>query len=102
MQGESNDGDTSDDDDDDSGWLTHSTFELRPPPVTRQQESERRVVNATGFDVRVLFPLPIPNAHKTSRTPLSQPRVSLPAQMVNLRIPSTTYVPTSIYNTTKG
>ena len=55
MQGESNDGDTSDDDDDDSGWLTHSTFELRPPPVTRQQESERRVVNATGFDVRVLF-----------------------------------------------
>lgn len=46
-----NDGDTSDDEEDESGWLAHSTFELRPPPVqARQHDGDRRPLSETGFD----------------------------------------------------
>ena len=48
----SNDGDTSDDDEEDSGWLAHSTFDLRPPPIqARQHDGDRRPLGS-GFDVR--------------------------------------------------
>ncbi|OBZ65736.1 Extragenic suppressor of kinetochore protein 1, partial [Grifola frondosa] len=48
----------SDDEEDDSGWLAHSTFELRPPPVTaRQHDNDRR---------------PLANAFEDSFTPTSQ------------------------------
>lgn len=47
------DGENSDDDEDDSGWLAHSNFDLRPPPVTaRQHEGDRQPLSSTGFEVR--------------------------------------------------
>jgi len=45
------DGEASDDDEDDSGWLAHSTFDLRPPPVTaRQRDTVRQPLGTSGFD----------------------------------------------------
>ena len=44
----------SDDEEEDGGWLAHSTFDLRPPPVSaRQHEADRRPLSTSGFDVRV-------------------------------------------------
>lgn len=41
----------SDDEEEDGGWLAHSTFELRPPPVSaRQREADRRPLSSSGFD----------------------------------------------------
>ncbi|KZT70090.1 SAPS-domain-containing protein [Daedalea quercina L-15889] len=41
----------SDDEEEDGGWLAHSTFDLRPPPVSaRQHEADRRPLSTTGFD----------------------------------------------------
>lgn len=46
--------DASDDEDDDSGWLAHSTFDMRPPPVAaRQFDNNRRPLSSSGFDVSV-------------------------------------------------
>ncbi|KAI0345113.1 SAPS-domain-containing protein [Trametopsis cervina] len=44
------DGDASDDDEDDSGWLAHSTFDLRPPPITARQHEASRQPLANVFD----------------------------------------------------
>ena len=45
--------DEASDDEEDGGWLAHSTFELRPPPVTaRQHDNGRRPLSSSGFDVR--------------------------------------------------
>lgn len=50
------DGDTSDDEEDDSGWLAHSKFELRPPPVqARQHNGNRRPLSESGFDVSYIL-----------------------------------------------
>jgi len=41
----------SDDEEEDGGWLAHSTFDLRPPPVSaRQHEADRRPLSTSGFD----------------------------------------------------
>ncbi|KAH9917442.1 SIT4 phosphatase-associated protein-domain-containing protein [Fomitopsis serialis] len=41
----------SDDEEEDGGWLAHSTFDLRPPPVSaRQHEGDRRPLSTSGFD----------------------------------------------------
>ncbi|KAI0957676.1 hypothetical protein AcW1_005989 [Taiwanofungus camphoratus] len=41
----------SDDEEEDGGWLAHSTFELRPPPVhARQHDSGRRPLSSNGFE----------------------------------------------------
>lgn len=52
QSGENNSSDEASDDEEDSGWLAHSTFDLRSPPVSaRQHESERRPLSSSGFDV---------------------------------------------------
>lgn len=46
------DGEGSDDEEDDNGWLAHSNFDLRPPPLTaRQHDTGRRPLSSSGFDV---------------------------------------------------
>ena len=46
--------DEASDDEEDGGWLAHSTFELRPPPVTaRQHDNGRRPLSSSEFDVRL-------------------------------------------------
>lgn len=41
----------SSDEEDDSGWLAHSTFELRPPPVAaRPHDGGRRPLSSSGFE----------------------------------------------------
>jgi hypothetical protein len=62
----SNDGDTSDDDEDDSGWLAHSTFDLRPPVQARQHDGDRRPLSATGFGVRASLQSELLGAHGSS------------------------------------
>ena len=47
------DGENSDDDEDDNGWLAHSNFDLRPPPITaRQHETNRQPLSSNSFEVR--------------------------------------------------
>ncbi|THH23096.1 hypothetical protein EUX98_g8077 [Antrodiella citrinella] len=41
----------SDDEEEDGGWLAHSTFDMRPPPLAaRPPNGDRRPLSSTGFD----------------------------------------------------
>ena len=50
------DGEASDDEEDDNGWLAHSNFDLRQPPLTaRQHDMGRRPLSSSAFDVRLIL-----------------------------------------------
>ncbi|KAI0693353.1 SIT4 phosphatase-associated protein-domain-containing protein [Cytidiella melzeri] len=63
------DGEGSDDDEDDSGWLAHSNFDLRPPPITaRQHEVTRQPLSSSAFEDSF-----DPGSSSTSDAPYTDP-----------------------------
>ncbi|KAI0736702.1 SAPS-domain-containing protein, partial [Fomitopsis betulina] len=60
----------SDDEEEDGGWLAHSTFDLRPPPVSaRQHEVDRRPLRTSGFDESFTSP----NGQASTSGPFADP-----------------------------